>query len=129
VRDQTGAVNPGATVITVSGGTGIRLGRKTNAEDVSDLECADRDRQRDNFGWGVGDSNVMHVVVVAGNRSSIGNRAPELGAAAEKVQFEGGAAELLHRETGQGAVIRDSQQPSSMPVDGRFDGVALVAPL
>jgi hypothetical protein len=35
----------------------------------------------------------------------------------------------LHRETGQGAVIRDSQQPSSMPVDGRFDGVALVAPL
>lgn len=77
---------------------------------------------------GVGDGKVMHVVVVAGNRPSTCNRAPELGAAAETVHVEGGAAELLHRETGQGEVIRASQQLSSMPVDGGFDGVALVAP-
>lgn len=122
-------MNPGATVIAVSDGTGIRLDRKTNAEDVSDVECADRDRQRDNCGrGGARDGKVMHVVVVSGNRSSIGNRARGLGAAAEKVQFEGGAAELLNTKTAQGEVILDSQQLSSMPVDGGFDGVALVAP-
>ena len=122
-------MNPGATVIAVSDGTGIRLDRKTNAEDVSDVECAVRDRQRDNCGrGGARDGKVMHVVVVSGNRSSIGNRARGLGAAAEKVQFEGGAAELLNTKTAQGEVILDSQQLSSMPVDGGFDGVALVAP-
>jgi hypothetical protein len=129
VGDQTGAVIPGATVIAVSDSTGISLLAKTNAEGVFLISNAPIGTYTVTItAGGVGDDKVMHVTVAAGNRSSIGNRALGLGAAAETVQVEGGAAELLNTETAQGEVVLDSQQLSSMPVDGGFDSVALVVP-
>ena len=129
VGDQSGAVIPGAMVIAVSDSTGISLSAKTNSDGTFLISNAPIGIYTVTISaGGFGNDKVTHVNVGAGNTSSIGKRTLGLGAAAQTVQVEGGAAELLNTETSQGEVILDSQQLSSMPVDGGFDDVALVVP-
>jgi hypothetical protein len=129
VGDQSGAVIPGAMVVALSDSTGISLSAKTNSDGTFLISNAPIGIYTVTISaGGFGNDKVTHVNVGAGNTSSIGKRTLGLGAAAQTVQVEGGAAELLNTETSQGEVILDSQQLSSMPVDGGFDDVALVVP-
>jgi hypothetical protein len=129
VTDPTGAVIPDATATAVSDSTGISLVAKTNAEGVFLISNAPVGAYTVTITVsGFGNDRVTHVPVVAGNTSSIGKRALGLGATAQTIEVEGGAAELLNTETSQGEVVLDSQQLASMPVDGAFDSVTLVVP-
>ena len=77
---------------------------------------------------GFGPSTVKHVVVVAGNASSVGNQALKLGNSSQTVEVEAGAAELLNTESSQGELTVDAQQLTSLPINGAMDNVTLVVP-
>ena len=129
VVDQNAALIPGATITAVNDATGASLMGKANGEGtflISDVPLGTYTVTISADGFG--SSAVKHVQVVAGNATPIGKQALTLGTTSQTVEVTAGAAQLLNTETAQGEVVLDSQQLSSMPVDGGFDDVALVVP-
>jgi Carboxypeptidase regulatory-like domain/TonB-dependent Receptor Plug Domain/TonB dependent receptor len=129
VADPTGAVITNATVTAVSDSTGISLVAKSNAEGSFLITHVPIGTYTLTIvATGFSGDKVTGVQVVAGNTTSIGAQAMGLGSAAQSIQVEAGAAALLNTESAQGEVVLDSQQLSTMPVNGGFDSVTLVVP-
>lgn len=129
VVDQNAALIPGATITAVNDATGASLVGKANGEGTFLISNVPLGTYTVTIAAdGFGSSSVKHVQVVAGNATPIGKQALALGTTSQTVEVSAGSAQLLNTETAQGEVVLDSQQLSSMPVDGGFDDVALVVP-
>ena len=129
VTDQTGAVISNATVTAVSDSTGTTLQAKTNGEGhflIPDVPLGSYHLNIAASGFGAGE--VQHIVVVAGNATSIGNQALKLGSSSQTVEVDAGAAELLNTESAQVETTIALEQVASAPVTGALDNLALVSP-
>jgi hypothetical protein len=130
VVDPTGAVIPGATITAVNDATQVTLQGKAGGEGSFFISNAPIGTYTVTFeAAGFGKASVSKVQVAAGNATSIGKQVLAPGqAAAETVEVEAGAGELMNTESAQGETILDSAQLQTIPVNGAFDNVTLVVP-
>ena len=129
VTDQTGAIIGGATVKAANEATGVTLQVTSDAEGTFEFHNVPVGSYAVTVtAAGFGPRTTNHVPVAAGNATPLGKIALKLGSASQTVEVEGGAAELINTETAQGGVVLDTAQLQTMPVNGGFDDVALVAP-
>ncbi len=129
VVDQTGAVIPGAAISAVSESTGATLAAVSGADGsfaISDVPLGSYTVTIKASGFGPG--QITHVHVVAGNATSLGKQALELGKQAQTVQVEADAAELINTESAQVETTIDAEQLSTAPVAGALDNAALMVP-
>jgi hypothetical protein len=129
VEDPTGAVIPGATITATAESTGTTLQAQTNGEgsfQISNVPLGLYTVTIRATGFGVG--QISHVQVVAGNATQLPRQTLKPGSAAQTVQVEGGAAQLLNTESSQGEQVIDSVQLQTLPVNGAFDNVTLMVP-
>jgi hypothetical protein len=129
VVDQTGAVIPGASVTAVSESTGTTLQGISNGQGIFQIVDVPLGSYTITISAsGFGPSKVSHVQVVAGNATSIGSRSLKLGSAAQTVEVEGDAAQLINTESAQVETTIDSQQVASAPVTGAMDNLTMMVP-
>jgi hypothetical protein len=129
VTDPTGAIIPNAMVKAVNEASGVSLQVATDAQGAFEFRNVPVGSYRVTVtASGFGPNTTSHVPVAAGNSTPLGKLALRLGSAAQTVEVAGGAAELLNTESAQGEVALDATQLQTMPVNGGFDDVALVAP-
>jgi hypothetical protein len=129
VVDPTGAVIPGAAIVATNESTGTALQAKSDGDGsflISDVPLGSYTVTIDASGFGLG--RVRHVQVIAGNTTSLGRHALSPGAAAQTVEVQGGAAELINTESSQGELVMDAEQVSNLPVNGAMDNATLVVP-
>ena len=129
VTDQTGAVISNASVTAVNDSAGTALQTKTDGTGhfrISDVPLGSY--HLNITATGFGSSEVEHVVVVAGNDTSIGNQALKLGSSSQTVEVNAGAAELLNTESAQVETTIDTVQLTSAPITGALDNVTLMVP-
>ncbi len=129
VTDQTGAVIANASVTAAGDNTGTTFQAKTDGAGhflISDVPVGSYHLNIAATGFGAGE--VKHVVVVAGNATSIGSQALKLGASSQTVEVEAGASELLNTDSPQGGLTVDSTQLASLPVNGAMDNATLMVP-
>lgn len=129
ITDQSGAVIPNAAITAVSDTTGVALRGNSNREGlflISDVPVGTYTVTI--VAEGFSQDKFSHLVVVAGSVASIGKRSLSLGTATQTVEVEAGAAQLINAETAQGETVFDTQQLSTLPLNGGFDGAALVVP-
>lgn len=130
VVDQTGAVIPNATITATNDSTGTSMQAKSNAEGIYLITNVPIGSYTVSFSaTGFAPGRVNHVTVVAGNATQVGKQAMGLGAAAaQTVEVEAGAAQVMNTESAQGELVVDSAQLASIPVNGAMDNVTLVVP-
>jgi len=129
VVDPTDAIIPGATVTAVNDSTRTTLQAKTSAEGaflISNVPIGTYTITIEANGFGT--STVNGVQVVTGNTTPIGRRQLTPGTTTQTVQVEADAAQLLNTDSAQGETIIDSKQLETLPVNGGFDGTALLVP-
>ncbi len=128
VADQTGAVIAGATVKAVSESTGTVYQVTANAEGnflFSTLPLGSYTITTTASGFG--QTVLNHVQVVAGNATPL-KITLSLGQAAQTVEVEASAAELVNTESAQIETTISEEQLVSAPVTGALDNLALMAP-
>ncbi len=129
VNDPMGAVVANATVKAVNTTTGMSFTGTSNRQGVYVISNVPVGTYNVTISAsGFTSVIVDHVVVAAGNATPIPTQKLALGQAAQTVQVEGGAAELLNTTTAQGEMVMDSEQLQSLPVNGAFDNVTLAVP-
>jgi hypothetical protein len=129
VTDPSGAVVSGATVKAVNSTTGMSFTGTSNGEGVYLISSVPVGTYNVTItAGGFSTVAVNHVVVAAGNATPIPTQKLALGQAAQTVEVEGGAAELLNTTTAQGETVMDSEQLQNLPVNGAFDNVTLAVP-
>ena len=129
ITDPTGAVIPGAIIVATNESTGTALKTVANGDGnflIPDVPIGSYTVTIEASGFGAG--RVGHVQVVAGNATSLGKHALSPGAAAQTVEVEGGAAELINTESSQGELVMDAEQVSTLPVNGAIDNATLIVP-
>jgi hypothetical protein len=129
ITDQTGAVISNATVTAVNYNTQTTLQGRTTSEGtffISNVPIGTYTVTIEATGFGK--TAVNKVQVAAGNTTTIARQALAPSGAAETVQVEAGAAELMNTESAQGEVVIDSAQLQTLPVTGAFDNVTLMVP-
>ena len=129
VVDQTGAAIPGASVTAISESTGAAFKALANGQGnfiVSDVALGSYTVTVTETGFGP--SRTNHVVVVAGNATSMGRIGLNLGATAQTVQVEADASALINTESSQVETTIDAESVESAPVGGALDDVAMAAP-
>lgn len=128
VVDQTGAVIPGATVNAVNESTGATRTVVSNGQgtfQISDVPLGSYAVTVSATGFSK--STLNHVSVVAGNATPV-KVALSLGAAAQTIEVEGAASELINTESSQVETTIEAEQVSSAPVTGAMDNLALASP-
>ena len=130
VTDPTGAIIPGSTVKVVGESTGANFEVKTNGEgefNVTDVPLGLYTVIITANGFGP--ASTTHVRVIAGNNTSVGKQTLTLGsAAAQTVEVEGSASELINTESAQVETTIDAVQLTSAPIGGALDNMALMVP-
>ena len=130
VVDPTGAIIPGATVKAVNESTGATIVVTSNGQgefQVSNVPLGAYSVTLTASGFGA--VTMSHVNVVAGNVSPLGRQTLTLGsAAAQTIEVEGSASELINTESAQVETTIDSVQIASAPVTGALDNLALMVP-
>jgi hypothetical protein len=128
VTDQSGAVVPNAPVQAKNEATGTIVETKSDAEGAFRFAAVPIGSYTVTItASGFGPSTLAHVAVVAGNSTPI-KAVLTLGKAAETVEVEGSASELINTESAQSETIVDTAQLATIPVAGAIDNVALMVP-
>ncbi len=128
VADPSGAVVPGALVTALNEGTGTLLQGKSNEVgffQISDVPLGSYKVTISANGFG--SSIVTHVRVVTGSATPL-KVALSLGHAAQTVEVDGSASELINTESAQLEGTISAEQISSAPVTGALDNLALMVP-
>ena len=130
VVDPTGAIIPGATVKLVGESTGASFEVKSNGEGAFNVTDVPLGLYTVTISAkGFGPASTSHVVVVAGNITSVGKQTLTLGSAATTtVEVEGSASELINTESAQVETTIDAVQLTSAPITGALDNMALMVP-
>lgn len=129
VTDPSGAVVGNATVKAVNATTGMSFTGTSNGQGVYLIPTVPVGTYNVTItAPGFSTVTVKNVAVSAGNATPIPTQKLVLGKAAQTVEVEGGAAELLNTTTAQGETVMDSEQLKNLPVNGGFDNVTLAVP-
>jgi len=129
VVDQTGAAIPNASIAATGESTGATLKALANGQGefiISDVPLGSYAVVVSATGFGP--SRFNHVVVVAGNATSVGKVAMNLGSTAQTVQVEADTGALINSESAQVETTIDAVQLESAPVTGALDNMALMVP-
>lgn len=128
VTDQTGAVIPNASVKAVNEATGVTLQGGTNGEGSFSIANVPIGAYTVTFSAnGFSQDTLTHVHVITGNATPV-KVTLNLGKAAQTVEVEGSAAELINTESAQGETTIDTAQLATAPIAGAMDNVTLMAP-
>ncbi len=128
VADQTGAVIPNASIKVVNEATGTAIQATANGEgdfQIPDLPIGVYSVTVAANGFSAQTLRGVHVIAGAQTPLKV---ALALGQAAQTVEVEGSASELINTESAQVETTISAEQLASAPVTGALDNLALVSP-